>query len=104
MNFLVLIRIYDGMIVNVTDGYQGSEVDITIWRNTIHDDMYFWESMLGDRGFRGERQLIVPKGKLGQHLSPQDKNFNISLQSYRAKIEQINARIKIFGCFMVSWT
>jgi hypothetical protein len=97
VNFVVVVRIFDGSIVRVTDGFQGSEVDLTIWRHHIQPDMYIWVSMMGDRGFRGESQLIIPKGNRRQRLSEEDKSFNDILQSYRAKVEQINARIKIFA-------
>ncbi|CAF4221683.1 unnamed protein product, partial [Rotaria sordida] len=54
--------------------------------------------IIADKGYIGEQYVITPRKKpRGGELTPEDKDFNRSISSARAAIENINQRIKSYA-------
>ncbi|CAF2788213.1 unnamed protein product [Rotaria sp. Silwood2] len=88
-------------IVHVSECYKGSVHDITILRESgllehVNDSV----QIIADKGYIGEEYVVTPRKKPhGRESAEEDKNFNRSINSARAPIENINQRLKTYAIY-----
>jgi len=80
-------------IVYASGDYPGSIHDITIARNNFLGMLLPNESIVVDKGYRGDHRCIIPLPKTSFHNIYQ----NSVMGGLRQNIERINNRIKIFN-------
>jgi hypothetical protein len=86
-------------IVHVSKCHRGSVHDITILRESgllehTQEDV----QIIGDKAYIGERYVVTPKKKpRGGEFTAEDKDYNRSISSARAAIENINQRLKKYA-------
>ncbi|CAF4575391.1 unnamed protein product [Rotaria sp. Silwood2] len=90
---------FNHRIVHVSKCYQGSVHDITVLRESgllEHTEEHV--QIIADKGYIGEQYVITSRKKpRGGELTTEDKDFNRSISSARAAIENINKRIKNYA-------
>jgi hypothetical protein len=101
IKYLVAVRITDGRIVWVSEPAPGRIHDITLYRMHLQPLILPWETLLGDKGFQGEPELITPVK--GRTLTPFEKASNTYIGSVRAIIERTIGRIKRFAAVSHVW-
>ncbi len=86
-------------IVHVSECYKGSVHDINILRESglleyVEENV----QIIADKGYIGEPYVVTPKKKpRGGELTAEDKDFNRTISSARAAIENINQRMKQYA-------
>ena len=90
---------FNHRIVHVSKCYRGSVHDITVLRESRlleHTEEHI--QIIADKGYVGEQYVITPRKKpRGGELTAEDKDFNRSISSARAAIENINQCIKTYA-------
>lgn len=80
------------MILNHSGPWPGAVHDLDMLRQSgILDSLGTEEALLGDKGYRGETQLITP------FSSP------VSIGKIRVTVEHAFSRVKKFHCFRQQW-
>ena len=87
---------FNHRIVHVSKCYSGSVHDITVLRESrLLEHTEENVQIIADKGYIGEQYVVTPRKKLrGRRLTADDKDFNRSISSARAAIENINQHIK----------
>jgi hypothetical protein len=85
----------------VSEPAPGRIHDITLYRMHLQPLILPWETLLGDKGFQGEPELITPVK--GRTLTPFEKASNTYIGSVRAIIERTIGRIKRFAAVSHVW-
>ncbi|CAF3893339.1 unnamed protein product [Rotaria sp. Silwood1] len=90
---------FNHRIVHVSKCYQGSVHDITILRESrLLDHTEENVQTIADKAYVSEQYVITPRKKpRGGELTTEEKDFNRSISSSRAAIENINKRIKKYA-------
>ena len=90
---------FNHRIVHVSKCYQGSVHDITILRESgLLEHTEENVQIITDKAYIGEQYVITPRKKpRGRELTTEEKNFNRSISSSRAAIENVNQRIKNYA-------
>ncbi|CAF3121603.1 unnamed protein product [Rotaria sp. Silwood2] len=90
---------FNHRIVHVSKYYQGSVHDITVLRESgLLEHIEEHVQIIADKGYIGEQYVITSRKKpRGGELTAEDKDFNRSISSARAAIENINQRIKNYA-------
>ncbi|CAF2093802.1 unnamed protein product, partial [Rotaria magnacalcarata] len=86
-------------IVHVSEFYRGSVHDITILRESgLLEHLNDSVQVIADKGYIGEEYVVTPRKKHhGRELDEEDKDFNRTINSARAAIENINQRLKTYA-------
>ena len=101
-NYAIKVQIvcnFRHRIVYVSECYQGSTYDITIFRESGLLK-YIEESVqiIGDRAYIGEEYIVTPRKKPRESgLTQEDKDFHRDINSGIAAIENVNQRLKTYA-------
>ncbi|CAF3563236.1 unnamed protein product [Rotaria sordida] len=90
---------FNHRIVHVSKCFPGSVHDLTILQESGLLE-YTEENVqiIGDKAYIGEQYVITPRKKpRGGELTAEEKDFNRSISSARAAIENINRRVKSYA-------
>lgn len=90
---------FNHRIVHVSDCYQGSTHDMTILRASgLLQHTQENVQIIADKGYVGEHYVVTPRKKPhGGELTNVDKDFNRTISSARAAIENIDQRVKQYA-------
>ncbi|CAF3502581.1 unnamed protein product [Rotaria sp. Silwood2] len=88
-------------IVYVSECYKGSVHDITmLGESELLEHVNDSVQIIADKGYIDEEYVVTPRKKPHEReLAEKDKNFNRSINSARAAIENINQRLKTYAIF-----
>lgn len=101
-NYALKVQIacdFSHRIVHVSECYRGSVHDITILRESgLLEHLNDSVQVIADKGYIGEEYVVTPRKKHhGRELDEEDKDFNRTINSARAAIENINQRLKTYA-------
>ncbi|CAF3702135.1 unnamed protein product [Rotaria sp. Silwood1] len=90
---------FNHRIVHASKCYHGDVLDITILRESrFLEHTKENVQIIADKGYIGEQYVITPRKKpRGGESTAEDKDFNRSISSARAAIENINQRVKNYA-------
>jgi hypothetical protein len=92
----------DTCIIWVAGGYKGSISDIDIMREKFLGCLTANEIVLADKGYQGVSPQVLTPYK-GGHLTSEQKCYNYKQTALRAAVENVNARIKLWGVTASTW-
>jgi hypothetical protein len=101
-NYALKVQIacdFSHRIVHVSECYKGSVHDITILRESgLLEHLNDSVQIIADKGYIGEEYVVTSRKKPhGRELAEEDKDFNRTINSARAAIEDINQRLKTYA-------
>lgn len=92
-----------GRLVSIQTGFPGHMNDINVWKESA---AFKWMQdlrqmnhnlrLLGDKGYRGQEEILVPFSKKQTKENEELSIFNAILYKWRSVVENLNARLKNF--------
>lgn len=104
LKYEIAVHWLTGQIHWIAGGVYGSIHDLTLARRSgILEKLLPEETILADKGYIGEPQILCPfKGKYHQ-LSEQQRNWNHSIGSKRVIVENVLARLSMFSILSIPY-